>query len=305
MKKSKMGAFLAIALVAIVVLLGAVACGGDKATDGEASPEATPAMTTAENWADILGHEPTGLAKEVLDRGKIVVANDANYAPFSSLDDSGVLVGFDVDVAKRTAELLGVELEQVQPSWDTIPTGLKAGRFDVSIGSMTPTDERKQTLAFTAPYYWTTQQLMIKKGATPITSTDEMKGKSIGVGGQTTAFYFLQDLGGVQIKAYASDLDAFPDLKNGRLDGVITAGPSETGVIASGEPFELSGDPLWYEAASFALVKGESDWLAMLNWAVKTMHEDGSLPEMSKASIFGFDLSQVPPEGADVVGGRE
>jgi polar amino acid transport system substrate-binding protein len=304
MRKRKWGSLVAIALISIVALLGVVACGGeDEGTSGGASPTATADMTASELWTNILGHEPTGLAAEVLDRGKITVANDANYAPFSSINDAGELTGFDVDVAKRVGELLKVDVGFVNPDWATIPTGLNAGRFDVSIGTMTPTEERLKSIDFTKPYFWGTQQLIILKGAPQIETPDGLKGKKIACSNASTPYYFLQELGGVNIKPYPTDLDALPELKNGRVDGLVTSGAAAMGVVASGEPFEFSGDPLFFEASCFALTKGESDWLALLDWTVATMHEDGSLSEMSKRNISGLDLTQTPPAGFEVIGG--
>jgi len=303
MRKRKWGSLVAIALISIVALLGVVACGGeDEGTSGGASPTATADMTASELWTNILGHEPTGLAAEVLDRGKMTVANDANFAPFSSINDAGELEGFDVDVAKRVGELLKVDVGFVNPDWATIPTGLKAGRFDVGIGTMTPTEERLKSMDFTKPYFWGTQQLIILKGAPQIETPDGLKGKKIAVSNASTPYYFLEDLGGVNIKAYGTELDALPDLKNGRVDGLVTAGVAAMGVVASGEPFEFSGDPLFFEASCFALTKGESDWLALLDWTVATMHEDGSLSELSKRDISGLDLTQTPPAVVEIVG---
>jgi polar amino acid transport system substrate-binding protein len=304
MRKSKWGALVAIALISIVALLGVVACGGgkDEGASGGVSPTATAEMTATELWTNILGHEPTGLAAKVLDRGKMTVANDSNYAPFSSLNDAGELVGFDVDVAKRVGEVLKVDVGFVNPAWDTIPTGLVAGRFDVSIGTMTPTTERRQSIDFTQPYFWGTQQLIILKGAPKIETPGGLKGKKIACSAASTPFYFLQKLGGVNIKTYDTDLNALPDLKNGRVDGLVTSGAAAMGVVASGEPFEFSGDPLFYEQSCFAVAKGESDWLALMDWAVATMHKDGSLSEMSKSDISGIDLTQTPPAGVEIVG---
>ena len=113
MRKSK-GFVLTLAGVLILAFaLAASGCGTKKAT----------AKTTAEKWTELLGHPPTGLAREVLDRGTLLVANDANYAPQSSLDPTTKqLVGFDVDVAKATGAILGIPVKFVNPTWETVPT---------------------------------------------------------------------------------------------------------------------------------------------------------------------------------------
>src|SRR5215470_8977578 len=92
---------------------------------------------------------PAG-AGDVLNRvmanKKLVNALDVEYPPFSFLDVDKTMDGFDVDVAKEVAKRLGVEIEQVTPGWDVITAGKWVGRWDISIGSMTPTKERTAVL---------------------------------------------------------------------------------------------------------------------------------------------------------------
>lgn len=239
----------------------------------------------------ILGHAPTGIAKQIADKGIIVIADDSNYPPQSYIDTNNNLVGFDVDVGKKVAQILGVTPKFVNPNWDSVPALLKAGRFDVSIGSMAADAANAKSLDFTQPYYYAAAQLMIRKGGTPIDSAGQLKGKTVGVGAQTTYFAHLQNLGGVNVKAYTTLADALPDLANGRLDAVLSSGLAEQEVIAKGEPFELTGKPLYYEGLTFAVRKGELDLLTILNHAIEQMHKDGSLSAMSKRWYQGLDLT--------------
>jgi polar amino acid transport system substrate-binding protein len=240
----------------------------------------------------ILGHAPTGLAATIVNRGTVIVANDANYPPQSSVDQAtGKLVGFDVDVAKKMGQLLGLQVDFKNPAWETIPTGLQQGKYDVSIGSMTITPERQKVLAFTDPYYYTSGQVFVKKGGTQITGVGDLAGKKVGVGASTTYYDYLKKNSKAIVKTYTTDADAFPDLANGNLDFVMTAGPTGQQAILSGQPFEFSGKPLYYEDLAFALKLGEADWLALLNYTVQTMHSDGSLTAMSKQWYNGMDLT--------------
>ena len=65
------------------------------------------------------------MAAKIARTGQIVVANDADYPP-QSYEEDGKLVGFDVDVAEKVAELLGVQPKFVHPAWAAVPAGLKA-----------------------------------------------------------------------------------------------------------------------------------------------------------------------------------
>jgi len=265
-------------------------------------PATSPALA---QFTKILGHRPTGLALRIAQRGTMVVANDADYAPFSSLNGQHQMVGFDVDAAKATADLLRLRLSQVQPGWDAIPLGLEAGRWDVCIDSTTPTAGRRRTLDYTRAYYWAPRQVMILKGHPAIEGPSRMAGKTIGCAVQSTASTYLAGLKGVRVRIYASDLDGLPDLKSGRLDGLIMSTPVEMRLIAAGEPVQITGPPLWYEAAAFSVRRDEVDWLAVLDWAVRTLRRDGTLSRYSVADVYGVDLTQAPPAGAKVIGGRQ
>jgi ABC-type amino acid transport substrate-binding protein len=301
MRKGKTYILAAALLVAVVALAGVLAaCGGSDSTESSPSPEATSAADIANM---ILGKAPTGLAQKIVDAGTVVVANDANYPPQSSVDQAtGELVGFDVDVAKKMAEILGLQVQFENPAWETIPAGLNQGKYDVSIGSMTSAiggdkafDEtlvsRWKTMDFTEPYYYTSGQVFVKKGGPQITGPEDLAGKKVGVGAATTYYSWLKDNTKADVKTYTTDADTFPDLRNGNLDFVMTAGPTGQQAISQGQPFDFSGAPLYYEDLSFAVKKGEGDWLAMLNYAVNMMHQDGSLTAMSETWYNGLDLT--------------
>lgn len=288
MHRGRTYTFIAVIVLAMLALaLGLAACGEE-----EAAEDAGLSGTAAERAAEILGAEPTGVAKEIVDKGIVVVANDANYAPQSSIDEAtNELVGFDVDVAKKMGEILGLEVQFENPAWETIPAALNQGRYDVSIGSMTITEERDKTIDFTQPYYYTSGQVFVKEGGTQITGVADLAGKSVGVGAATTYYDFLKAESEADVKTYTTDADAFPDLQNGNLDFVMTAGPTGQQAILEGKPFEFSGTPLYYEDLAFAVAEGETDWVALLDYAIAQMHEDGSLSEMSKTWYNGLDLT--------------
>lgn len=277
----------ALFVVALAAGLAAGGCGTKKATGAPG------------NMKEVLGHDPTGQALTIANAGTLVIADDSNYAPQSFIDKKGKLQGFDVDVGKKAAELLSLTPKFVNPAWDSVIPGLGTGKWDVSIGSMTITQTRLKQVDFTDPYYYTQAQLLVRAGAPQITSIDQLKGKKIGCGTGTTYLYFMQAVGGVKISTYTTDLDALPDLKNGRLDAVMTADLTASQAIASGQPFELSGKPFYYEPLAFAVKKGETDLLAALNYAVKTMHTpaDGSLTAFSKTWYHGFDVTLAPVGG--------
>ena len=267
-----------------VIVLGA--CGSSSSSSGSAS--SSPSATKVEQ---ILGHAPTGLAKQIVDNGYFTAANDANYAPQSVVKKDGSLVGFDVDTAKKVGDLLGLNVKFQNPAWDSIPTGLQTGRFDVSIGSMTITAERQKTLDFTGPYYYAPAVIITRVGTPGLDTVASLDGKTIGTSAGSTYYDWLQASTKAKIKSYDSSVTAMTDLARKRLDGVMTAAPTAQQAIAAGQPFQITGKPFFYEDLGMAIKKGEPDWLALLDYAVKTMHADGSLTAMSTHWYNGLDLT--------------
>jgi ABC-type amino acid transport substrate-binding protein len=272
-------------ILALVVMVAAASC-GKKSSSAKKSTIET-----------ILGHAPTGMAAAIVKQGYFTVVDDAAYAPQSYIDKQGHLIGFDVDVAKRLSAILGMPAHIQPVQWTAVMAGIPVGRFNVSIGSMTITKDRQKNMDFSEPYYYTQGQIIVKQGSAALNTIASLKGKKVGVGTGTTYAQFLGKIGGVQVKAYATDTDTFPDLKNGRLDAVMTADLTAAQGISSGYPFVFSGKPYYYEPLAFAIQKGQTDWLALLNYAVKKMHADGSLSAMAKKWYHGFDPTQVPATG--------
>src|SRR5215470_16218008 len=116
----------------------------------------------------------------VMTNKKLVNALDAEYPPFSFLNSSNQMDGFDVDVAKEIAKRLGVALEHVTPGWDVITAGKWAGRWDICVGSMTATKERAEVLDFPVQYYYGQAVLLVNKNNTAKEPKD-LSGKKIGV----------------------------------------------------------------------------------------------------------------------------
>jgi peptide/nickel transport system substrate-binding protein len=272
-------------------------------------------------WNDETGYigEEAAAGEDLLDQivaaGKIVVSTDPNYAPQSFLNDAGELDGFDINVAQEVAARLGVELELLPVDWDLITSGNWAGRWDLSIGSMTPTEPRSEVLWFTDEYYYTPASIAVHTDNTDIQTVEDVSGKNLGLGAATTYLDWfngtLAMLGGevvydppsgVNIVEYSTDAEAIQDLALGdgvRLDAVMSAQPTIQNAIDEGLPLKYVGTPAFYEPLVFALDKarGPSDaMLAELNNILAAMHEDGTLTELS-LKWYGVDITTIVAPG--------
>jgi polar amino acid transport system substrate-binding protein len=255
---------------------------------------------------------------EILAAGVIKVSTDPNYAPQSFIADNGKLDGFDVNVAQEVAKRLGVKIEFVTPEWDMITSGKWGKRWDLSVGSMTPTAERKKVLMFTKAYYYTPAQFAVNAKNTDIKSLEDLEGKIIGTCSECTYDRWLNkdlvlldqevkyaDWKPGKIVTYKTDADAIQDLALGdgvRLHAVLSAKATLFEAINSGCgggcPLKMVGDPVFYDALSFAIDKSRSPsekYLAKLEEILAGMHADGSLSKLSM-KWYGVDLTKKTGE---------
>lgn len=257
---------------------------------------------------------PAAQAGETLDRvmstKTLTMSSDAEYPPQSFLNDANEMDGFDVDVGKEIARRMGVELKIVTPSWDIITGGNWGGRWDMSVGSMTPTAKRAEVLNFPAVYYYTPAAFAVHKES-GIDSLDDLNGKTIGsCGGCTYDAYLMKDLEidaegappftydveAGDIKTYETDTHAFDDLRLGdgtRLDAVFSALPTiQEAIENGGYPMKVIGKPAFYEPLSVATDKGDPEFDAKIAEIVGEMRADGTLKKLSE-KWYGVDLTTV------------
>ena len=257
----------------------------------------------------VLASGGSSYAGETLDRvtktGHVVNALVNDYPPFSSIDEKNQLVGFDVDVAQAFADKLGAKLQLETPGWEAIVGGRWHGRFDLSIGSMTPSAERARVLDFAAVYYRSPAVLIVHKDDTAIRSAADLTGKRVGVGtGSTYETYLNHKLtiegakpitypfGDVQVVP-SDETVAFQNLALGpavRLDAVVADLATTNARIAAGGPFRIVGAPLYAEPNAVAVDKGDPQWTAKVRQVVEALRADGTLARISRKWL-GVDVT--------------
>ncbi len=272
-------------------LAGLAGCSSGSGGSGQKS------QTPEQRFAAILGHQPSGLAATVAQRGTLVVGEDPEFVPQSSVDSTGVWSGFDVDVARAVGAALGLEVEFRQLDWARVPTALAADRYDVAISSMATDPAPSRKLAFAAPYSYMTAQVVVRQGNSAITTLGELRGKTIGVSASTTFQQFLEAAGGIDVALYSSDADALPDLANGSIGGAMTADSTAVTQQVAGAQIAAAGAGFFYQPQAFATRRGEADFVTVLDDAVKTLRRNGTLAAISKKWYHGLDVSARPAPG--------
>jgi polar amino acid transport system substrate-binding protein len=297
----------ALALLAATAL-ALSSCGEDEPASSSSSnssqPDADGVCATIEAADDLLA--------QICQEGTITVSTDAKYPPQSSLNrQTGEFEGFDIDVATEIANRLGVDIAWEEPSWDLITAGSWNGRWDMSVGSMTPTNDRQEVLHFTEPYYYTPAVVVVHEDNASVNDpTTDLDGAKIGVCSGCTYQQYLDKsleiqgftfdfvIDDAEVSGYDTDTTALQDLALGdgtRLDAVITSSTTAQGYADSGNPVKTVGDPVFYEPLATAFDKSaEADPTSLVeavDGIVAEMHEDGTLSDLSKNWYDGLDLT--------------
>jgi len=152
------------------------------------------------------------------------IGTEGAYPPFNEKNEKGELIGFDLDIAKALCAKMGADCTYVAQDWDGIIPALNAKKYDAIVASMSITDERKQQVDFTEPYYANYLAFIAKKGGDLKTDMDGLKGKVIGAQRATVSAQYLEDelADVVKIKLYDTQTAGYSDLKTGRLDAMLS-----------------------------------------------------------------------------------
>ena len=210
----------------------------------------------------------------IKNNNELMIATDANWAPFSYINDAGEMEGFDVDVGREIAKRMGVEARFITPDWGVITAGNWNMRWDVSVGSMTPTESRSEVLNFPAVYYYTPAAFAVHVDS-PVTTLAGLNGKNVCTTASSTWEMYLEgNLNMLNapaftykvtpgtITALADGHTCLDDTRLGagvRNDGIIDSVPMIQGAIEDGYPIKFLGDPAFYEPLSIATDKGNDD----------------------------------------------
>jgi len=253
------------------------------------------------------------LSGEALDRimgnKTLKVATDANWAPQSFLNENNEMDGFDVDVARELAKRMGADVEFVTPAWDIITAGNWNGRWDVSVGSMTPTKERSNVLDFPVVYYYTPAAAAVHRDSGAV-SLGDLNGKVVGATTASVFELYLQkdltiDAEGVpsfeyqidpgELRSYKDSTAVMDDLRLGdgvRLDGMVGSLPALLNAIENNYPIKILGEPVFYEPLAIAIDKGDAEFNDKIAGIVADMQADGTLTALSE-KWYGIDYTST------------
>ncbi|WP_353893395.1 transporter substrate-binding domain-containing protein [Proteinivorax hydrogeniformans] len=232
-----------------------------------------------------------GTYDEVMERGYIEFSMSGGYPPFNYYNDDGELVGFDVEIAEEVANRLNVESKPVTAPFDGLIFGLQTGDFDGILGSMAITEDRKENVSFSNPYYYSGAQIFVREdsdinGIDDITDSHQV---AVVIG---TTFEDVVAETGAEIVPLEDDAEVLRQLDSGDVDAIVT--DYLVGIInieEQGFDFRPAGEFLYTEEMAVAFRQGDDELVKAVNQALEDMMEDGTYKEISN-SYFGTDISE-------------
>ena len=299
MKKKLTAAMMTIAVTLTLALTGCGQGAGQKEASSDAAnvseagtqenggQDAAEAEDAAEtNNAAGEENEAQGaddLLAKIQEKGEIVVAMEGTWAPWTYHDESDELVGYDVEIAKKIAEKLGVEAVFVEGEWDGLLAGLDSGRYDIMVNGVDITPERAQKYDFSEPYAYNRTAIIVSGDNEEISSMEDLNGKHT-ANTISSTYAEVAEQYGAQVTGVDDLNQTFELLLSGRIDATLNADADIKIALLAPEATQ----------AAIPVRKGQESaaLLEAINGALEELAQSGELSALSE-KYFGVDISKA------------
>ena len=275
-----------ISLMSVMAAAGVLTLAGCSSNSGSSAAASGAASSAASTGA-------AGQLAAIQANGKLVVALEGAWQPWSYHDESDTLVGYDVEVSRAIAEKLGVEPEYVESDWDSLFAGLDAGRYDIVCNGVEVTDERSKTYDFTTPYGYIHTALAVRKDNEDIKSFEDLKGKTT-ANSLASTYMELAESYGATVQGIDTLEETIQLLTAGRIDATLNADVSFYDYlnVHPDADFKLVAQTEDASHVAIPVRKGDdsASLLEAINTAIDELRADGTLKALGE-KYFGQDIS--------------
>ena len=229
----------------------------------------------------------TDLLEKIQKNGKLVVGMSADYAPyeFHYIDENGkdVIGGFDVDIAKEIANKIGVNLVIQEMDFDALVSALPAGKVDLVISGMNPTEERAKVVDFSEVYYNSKHGILVRaEDADKYQTFADLEGAKVGVQlGSTQEKIAKTEIPNVNLQQLSNINNLILELKAGKVDAIVMEKPVAEMAVKS-NPELAVGKPIYEEQTggnAVGIAKNNPQLLAKVNEVITELNESGKMDE--------------------------
>ncbi len=269
----------ALVTIASLVMILALVLSGCAAPVAPAAPAAPADAPAAEAPA----------AEAPADMPVVRFGTNAEYQPFEFVDENGDITGFDVEIVEAIAERAGFTVEWTNTKWDGIFVALANGEFDAVASAVTITEERKQSIDFSEPYFNSGQAIATTADNTTITGPDSLtEGVRVGVQLGTTGDIWLTENTNADVQRFDENPLAVQALASGDIDAVVADTPTLADILKQNPdlPLKMVGEPFTDEFYGIAIRQGLTDLKASIDAGLAEIQADGTYDEIY-AKYFG------------------
>ncbi|WP_249870491.1 transporter substrate-binding domain-containing protein [Oceanobacillus saliphilus] len=216
------------------------------------------------------------------------VVSDTSFVPFEFMED-GEYVGFDIDLIHAIADEAGFAVDLETTNFDGIIPGLQTGQFDIAIAGISITEDRKQQIDYSDPYYESGLAIGVRVDNEDINGIEDLEGKTIATRlGSTSSAYIEDNIEGAEANQYEQLDQAYLAVENGSADAILYDAPNVNYYIQTqGEDsLKVVGDLYQAEDYGIAITKGKETLVEAINEALAELHDNGTYDEIY-AKWFG------------------
>ena len=259
-------------LFTFVIALILVACGGEDSSNDADNANENSQEATADDSEKLV----------------VRVGTSPTYPPFES-EENGELVGFDIDLIKKIAEVEDFEVEFVSMQFDGLIPALKNGQVDMLVGAITITEERLQAVDFSNAYYRSGLSVLTLPDS-GIKGYEDLEGKLVGIQKGTSSYNYLIQNGFNEsnIKQYADISTAYTALENGGIDAILYDNPSNIYYLLTQDTeAEIVGDILNGEYYGMPIHPDKPELKEKVNNGLNKLQENGEYEALFDEHLNG------------------
>ena len=252
-----------LVVLSLAMVLSLAACGSSSSSAPAPASSAAEASPAPEAPA---APEEAGRLAEIKAAGKIILGTSADYPPFefhTEINGVDTIVGFDVSLAQKVADGLGVELEIVDMSFDNLLISLNKGDFDFVMASLSNTPERAKAVDFSTPYFHGAQVVVVRAAdAEKYATKESLAGCQVAAQKGSIQEGVAGGIAGPENVVLLSKVgDEIAELKAGKVEAVFLDNMMAAGFAAAHDDLVMLDIGIEYESDGnvAAVKKGDTD----------------------------------------------